>query len=107
VVACSADGREGGGERTESTSSALSPAAVVTQHNDNARTGANLFETALTPAAVTGNFGRLFSRTVQGSVYAQPLVVSDLVIADRKHNVVFVATMHNTLYAFDADDPAQ
>jgi hypothetical protein len=88
-----------------------SPAAVagvpvVTQHNDNARTGANLRETILAPSTVSQKtFGRLFSRQVQGYVYAQPLYVPQLEIGGRVRNVVFVATEHDDLYAFDADDP--
>src|SRR5688572_18473367 len=75
---------------------------------DYARTGANLQEWMLNPSNVNPtDFGRLFSRSVDASVYALPLIVPDLNIAGRRHNVMFVATMANTVYAFDADDPAQ
>ena len=81
-------------------------ANVLTQHNDAARTGANLWEVRLTPTAVKSNFGKLFSRAVDGQIYAQPLVVSGVEIPGKgMRNVVFVATMKNNLYAFDADTP--
>jgi hypothetical protein len=77
---------------------------VYTYHHDNARDGANTQEFALTPSDVnTNSFGKLFSCTVDGAVYAQPLWVANLAIGGGKHNVVFVATQHDSLYAFDAD----
>ncbi|HVZ89429.1 MAG TPA: hypothetical protein VHG72_20880 [Polyangia bacterium] len=80
--------------------------AVTTNRYDNARSGADLQETILTTANVNPKqFGLLFSRTVDGQLYAQPLYVGGLTMPDKKiHNVVYVATEHNTLYAFDADD---
>jgi len=78
--------------------------AVLTQHNDNARTGANLSESILSPTNVhTGSFGLLFRQDVDDQVFAQPLYVPDVSIAGGRHNLVFVATVANTLYAFDAD----
>lgn len=87
---------------------AVAQVHVLTYHNDNARTGANLKETLLTPANVRfGSFGKLFTYTVDGWVYAQPLYVSGLTIPGKAaRNVVFVATQHNTVYAFDADSNA-
>jgi len=79
---------------------------VLTQHNDNARTGTNLLETRLTHKTVKDGFGKLFSRAVDGQIYAQPLIVSGINIAGKVRNVVYVATMKNNVYAFDADDPA-
>jgi outer membrane protein assembly factor BamB len=77
---------------------------VLTQHNDAARTGANLRETILTKANVrTATFGKLFDIPVQGQVYAQPLVVTKLNIGGRSRTVLYVATAHNMVYAFDGD----
>ena len=80
---------------------------VYTRSNDNSRTGANLQETILTPANVNAtNFGKLFTIKTDGQIYAQPLYVSNLAIAGGTHNVVFVASMMNTIYALDADTGA-
>jgi hypothetical protein len=77
---------------------------VTTHHNDVSRTGVNAQEHALTKSNVTiASFGKLFSCRVDGAIYAQPLWVANLTIGGGNHNVVFVATQHNTVYAFDAD----
>ena len=83
----------------------LSQVAVTTHHNDLNRTGVNPGETTLNPSNVNVNtFGKLFSLDVDGPIYAQPLYVPNLSIAGfGTHNVVFVATQNNSLYAFDAD----
>lgn len=79
--------------------------SVLTQHNDNSRAGWNNNETVLTTSNVNvQHFGALFSLTVDDQVYAQPLVVGNLAIANDHRNVVYVATVNNTLYAFDGDD---
>src|SRR5262249_5444650 len=86
------------------TQSPARTAAVLTQHNDAARTGANLYETVLSPATVNKDrFGKLFDVPVDGLIYAQPLVVSGLAIKGRTRNVVCVATEHNSLYIIDGD----
>src|SRR5437660_12815264 len=81
---------------------------VLTWHNDNARTGQNLSETILTPANVNFNqFRKLFIIPTDGQVYAQPLYVSNLTIpGNGVHNVVYIATEHDTVYACDADNGA-
>jgi hypothetical protein len=79
-------------------------AGVYGYHDDLARDGANQQEYALTPANVnSSSFGKLFSCTVDGAIYAQPLWVANLQVNGAPHNVVFVATEHDSLYAFDAD----
>ena len=78
--------------------------SVLTQHNDNSRTGQNLQETVLNTSTVNvSNFGKLFSLPVDSNIYVQPLYVANLTIAGAAHNVVYVATAQNSVYAFDAD----
>ena len=87
--------------------SLLGQVNVLTANYDNNRTNSNLSETALNPSTVTpAAFGKIGTFPVDGQVYAQPLYVSGVQIAGAaQHNVVYVATMHNSVYAFDADAP--
>jgi len=90
---------------------------VWTQHNDNGRSGWNSKETKLTPALLSATamqngqrvpslFGKLFVHDLDDQSYSQPLYVPGLMMSvDKKvHNVVFVTTVNNSVYAFDADD---
>jgi hypothetical protein len=109
TAGCSGDASFSG----ESTESALNPGdvsadavahvSVLTHHNDNARTGANLAETVLTPARVKQGFGMLFELPVDDQIYAQPLYAASVAIPGKgTRDVLYVATVNNSLYAFDA-----
>ncbi len=82
---------------------------VLTYHNDNARTGQNLNETTLTPANVNSTtFGKIFVVSTDGKVDAQPLYVSGVAIGGNgTHNLLVVASEHDSVYAFDADNGVQ
>src|SRR5467141_770949 len=77
---------------------------VLTYHNNLLRDGSNIKEYALTTALVTTTtFGKLFSCQADGAIYTQPLWVPRVTISGMPHNVIVVATQHNSVYAFDAD----
>src|SRR6185369_180627 len=82
----------------------LAATDVLVNNYDNFRTGANLNETTLNPANVKPQtFGHLFSYSVDGAVFGQPLVVSGVSIPNAgRHDVVYVTTANNSFYAFDA-----
>ncbi|MBV8851808.1 MAG: hypothetical protein JOY91_00330 [Sinobacteraceae bacterium] len=95
---------------SDNTQSAIAMAAVTdlpgvyTYHNDLSRDGANIQEYALTLSTVKASrFGKLTSCAVDGAVFAQPLWVANLTVGGKPHNVVFVATENDGLFAFDAD----
>ena len=78
--------------------------SVLTYHNDDVRDGANLNETVLNSSNVNSHqFGQVAALQVDAQVYAQPLYVPNLNIGGVQHNVVFVATENDTVYAFDGD----
>jgi Legume lectin domain/Chitobiase/beta-hexosaminidase C-terminal domain len=82
--------------------------SVTTWRYDIGRTGQNQSEMVLTPSNVNNSsFGKLYTYAVDGYVYAQPLYLPGLVISGQAHNVVFIATQHDSVYAFDADHSQQ
>jgi hypothetical protein len=86
---------------------ATAGAQITTSQYDNLRTGATLTEKTLTPKNVNvQQFGKLGAFKVDGPVYAQPLLIPSLDIPGKgKHDVIFIATEHDSVYAFDADRP--
>jgi hypothetical protein len=105
---------EAGSQTSNTVTLTVNPApppsnvSVLTYHNDVGRTGQNLNETILTTANVaSANFGMLGSTTVDGAVDAEPLYVGGMTIAGGAHNVLFVVTENDSVYAFDADTFAQ
>ena len=90
-----------------SVGAAFCQVSVLTNRYDNLRTGANSKETVLNTSNVkVATFGKLWSYAVDGSIFAQPLYVPDVPVPGRgTHNVLYVCTMNDTVYAFDADSP--
>ena len=89
---------------THKIAAAPANTAVTTYHNDNLRTGQNSHETILTPGNVkSSQFGKRVTYPVDGQVYAQPLYLPNVSINGTTHNVVYVATENDSVYAFDAD----
>lgn len=104
VLACGAKGGEDDRAEPLALDDGPGPADVLTWHYDAARTGVQAFETALKPSVVAtpGKFGKSHVYAVDGNVYAQPLYVSRITIAGVQREVVYVATQHDSVYAFDA-----
>ena len=99
--------RDADRDRAVPAAAAAAGTDVVTYKYDLMRTGQNLTESTLTPSNVaSATFGKLRNLMVDGLVDAQPLYLSKLTVAGAAHNVVFVATEHDSLYAFDADTGA-
>jgi hypothetical protein len=83
------------------------PIDVLTNRYSNSRCSVTSDETRLSKELITtSTFGKLFSRTVDGDLYAQPLIVNNLEIGGVRRNVVYLATSRNFVYAYDADDPS-
>ncbi|HEY6390175.1 MAG TPA: hypothetical protein VIX89_02785, partial [Bryobacteraceae bacterium] len=81
------------------------PQNVITQHNNNSRSGAALHETKLTPASVgSPSFGKLYTRQVDGDIVGQPLFVKGANTSGGVKDLFVVTTSKNNLYAFDAND---
>ncbi len=104
VVVSNAAGSMTSNAATLTVTAAAAGTDVVTYKYDVMCTGQNLTESTLTPANVaSATFGKLRNLMVDGLVDAQPLYLSKLTVANATHNVVFVATEHDSVYAFDAD----
>jgi hypothetical protein len=82
----------------------VTPPSIVTYMNGNSRLGQNLKETTITVTNLNAtNFGKVFSYPTDGNIYAQPLYVPNVTINGVAHNVVYVVTQADGVYAFDAD----
>jgi chitodextrinase len=94
-----------GGQSGSAAAYTTNYAGMFTYHDDNMRTGTNTSESVLTPADVnTATFGKRFSRPLDGMTFASPLYVENVSVPGQgTHNIVYVATEHDSVYAFDAD----
>src|SRR5579862_8412700 len=79
--------------------------SITTWQVNLQHTGNNASETTLTPANISpaGNFGILFAQQTDGQTYGQPLILSGVNVSGTTHNLVFVCTEHDSIYAFDGD----
>jgi len=109
LVSCNGNNAsEGKGDNGNQPPPPPTTSLVATFHNDNARTGQNLSETTLTTGNVNASsFGLLFVLPADGKVDAQPLYIPNLSTSGGTHNVLFIATEHGSVYAFDADQGTQ
>ena len=104
LVGCGGGSSSGGGGGGNPNPPPPSSVSVLTYHNDVGRTGQNLNETTLTTSNVNStNFGLLGSAAVDGPVDGEPLYVGGLTVNGAVHNVLFVVTENDSVYAFDAD----
>ncbi len=104
-ISATVNGVSGNAALTVTSQSSGGNANILTRQFDNNRSGLNPGEQSLTPSNVTpATFGKLFSYLVDGYIYAEPLLVSGLTVNGSTHDVVFVATQRDSVYAFDADN---
>ena len=104
LLSCSGGNSQSSGGGTPSGPRPTANNSVTTYHNDNARTGQNLNETILTTSNVNpSSFGKLFVLSADGKIDAQPLYLPNISAAGETRNLLFVASEHGSVYAFDAD----
>ena len=104
TITAALSGISGSTTLTVTTSATAGTVNITTWHVDNNRSGLNSKETILTPSNVDpSSFGKLFSYLVDGYVYGSPLIMTGVTIKGAKHDVLYVATENDSVYAFDAD----